>query len=97
MQKDSTKIAFTYGLEALDMLDIMDRKIANQKAITNTIGLKLELKDSEIDGLRLSLNKMIKQYYDQQKAYKKKGFWQWIKDVGAGVVLGFLISVSTSN
>ena len=29
------------------MLDIMDRKIANQKAISNTLGVTLELKDNE--------------------------------------------------
>lgn len=79
------------------MLDIMDRKIANQKAISNTLGVTLELKDNEITGLRSSLNMMIKQYYDQQKAYKKKGFWRWLKDVSTGIVIGFIGAMVVTN
>lgn len=84
-KKDSVKIAYTYCLECLDVLDIKDRQLENKKAEIVAISGIVQNKDLEIESLRNTRDILVQQYYQSRKTTKIKWWDGFLKGTVFGI------------
>ena len=93
-ENDTTKLAYTYALQAFEELQLKDRQLENQKVITLSYKGIVSNKDNEIDGLQNAVNIIKTQYYQSEKNGKKKWWDGFLKGALVGILSGITLVFS---
>lgn len=93
-ENDTTKLAYTYALQAFEELQLKDRQLENQKVITLSYKGIVSNKDNEIQGLQNAVEVIKNQYYISEKNGKKKWWDGFLKGLITGVLTGITLVFS---
>ena len=93
-EKDTTKLAYTYALQAFEELQLKDKQLDNQKVITLNYKGIVTNKDNEIEGLQNAVDVIKNQYYLSEKNGKKKWWDGFLKGLITGALTGVTLLLS---
>lgn len=85
-EKDLNKLAFSYGAQAFDMLEVADRIIENQKVTLVLYEGLSDTKDLKVDVLTKAITMMEKRTFWQK-------IWAWCR---GAIVGGAVVFIATS-
>ena len=90
IKMDSINRALSYGSQALDVLDIRDRQLVNEKAKVLQYEGLVEAKSFEVITSKKSFDVVVDKYFEFEKGQKKVRRKKWWDGFGKGIVIGAL-------
>lgn len=86
-KQDSISLALSYGAQAMDHLEVLERLLANQKAQTVTVGMALEQANAQVELLERKVAIVEKESFWSK-------LWGFLKLAGlaaGGFILGGVV------